>query len=109
MTTLELLASGIDKKQDLCYSFYRSMRSVYTLRQQQHESIDVYYRRFQSVVNTAEMLQAVVALHPGLIAIEPNDGRSDIKIEKCVIKKYKVMILLLYADPRTYSSIWSDL
>jgi len=90
------------------------MRSVYTLRQQHHESLDVYYRRFKSVINTAEMLKAVVALHPGLVEIEPtNDNKgvikTDAQIETTAINKYKAMILLLSADPKTYSSIWSDL
>ena len=49
------------------------------------------------------MLDAVIALHPGLVAAESHDGRTDEEVEKGVIEKYKAMILLLSANTKTYT------
>ena len=44
-----------------------AMRTIYALRQQVGETLESYYRRFQATVNTAEMLDALVADHPGIV------------------------------------------
>ena len=74
---LKILASGIDKKQDVCFSTFQSLRSLYSLRQQQNEALEVYLRSFQSIVNTDEMLDTAVILHPGVLESVSNVSISD--------------------------------
>ena len=106
---LKLLASGIDKKQDVCFSTFQSLRSLYSLRQQQNEPLEMYLRRFQSIVNTAEMLDAAVILHPGVLELVNDVSLSDAQNEKIAEERYKAMIYFLCADTKRYSQLWTDL
>ena len=106
---LKLLASGIDKKQDVCFSTFQSLRSLYSLRQQQNEPLEMYLRRFQSIVNTAEMLDAAVILHPGVLTSVHDDTLNDTQNEKIAEERYKAMIFFLCADTKRYSQLWTDL
>ena len=55
------------------------------------------------------MVGVIVSMHPGLIDHEIEDGRTEVQIKKDVDERYKAMMLLLSADVKTYSGIWSDL
>ena len=100
LQNLKLLASGIDKKQDMCLSTFHALRSVYSLRQQQNEYLEIYLRRFQSIINTAEMLDAAVTLHPGIVNSCVDSSFTDKQIEKASQEKYKAMIFFFVPTPR---------
>ena len=69
----------------------------------------MYLRRFQSIVNTAEMLDAAVILHPGVLASVNDDTLNDTQNEKIAEERYKAMIFFLCADTKRYSQLWTDL
>ena len=107
---MKLIAAGIDKKQDFALSTMLALRTLYALRQNAGETLESYYRRFQAAINTAEMMEAAVADHPGLIKSEtPSGTRTTEKIKKACSEKYKAVLFLMSADYKSYSRLWARL
>ena len=106
------MAAGIDKKQDFALSTMFAMRSLYALRQRQGEALETYYRRFQAAINTAEMLEATVADHVGIVNASKSTEETEDEEEEIVRackEKYKAILFLMSADHKLYSKLWARL
>ena len=76
------MAAGIDKKQDMCYIMFNTLKDIYTLSQQLGDILYTYYWRFQFTINIANMLHVMVSLHEGIINVEDANGRYYAQLKK---------------------------
>ena len=108
---VKLLASGIDRKEDIAYSMYAILKSCFLLRQQPVEALDSYLNRFSSIIDTDALVKSNIELHQGVIDVEKecNSGGRAAQQQKSAKETFKAMIFLMNANERTYKKSWTDL
>ena len=100
LNQLRLVTAGIDKKQDLACNIFKTVRTIYTLKQYQNESFEEYYQMFQSLLNTSQMLGANVSSHQGMLPMGHSCTKQNNESKKEVQNKYKSMVFLMSVDHR---------
>ncbi len=108
LASLKKAASGVSRTSNTYYSMHKCLKSFYSLRQGDRESVESYLQRFESVVQTLKMEKGNVAEHKGLIDHEVSLGNTT-NTREIVNEKFLAMSFLLGADPNRYKQLWTSL
>lgn len=108
LSALKLVAAGIDRSVSSFQAIVSSLTQFHTLRQQTHESTEVYRRRFESAWNATIMNKASLGNHPEFVkhSIEHDPTTST---PADVESKLAATYFINFADPMRFSGLWEDL
>mmetsp|Transcript_16608 Transcript_16608/g.23574 ORF Transcript_16608/g.23574 Transcript_16608/m.23574 type:complete len:167 (-) Transcript_16608:4033-4533(-) len=105
----------MSKKRNIAHNTLTVIWSVYTLKQQDQETVKQYYQRFKATVNTVDLMHANGFEHKCIVKdiqeANKKDGinKTDIEITTEAHKQYKAMIFLMNGNTRKYYEPWKKL
>ena len=98
-----MCTSGIDHTPNGYYSAVMSMRTILCLSQGRDEPTEMYYRRFEAAISTAELEKCNEITH-----IELNKDYAD-RDDEDGTKRLQEMCLIMSTESDQYSGIWKKL
>mmetsp|Transcript_1239 Transcript_1239/g.1758 ORF Transcript_1239/g.1758 Transcript_1239/m.1758 type:complete len:570 (-) Transcript_1239:3022-4731(-) len=113
LKTLRKITLGLSDKRSMVYNAFTAVRSLYTSRQQNNESLEEYHKKITATVNTVEFMKTSAFVHEYIVDTLKKENSykqlTNEKVEEKAKEKYKAMVLLMNANVTKYKSLWIKL
>jgi hypothetical protein len=107
LQTLQKVTAGVTNTSNSYYSLFHSLKDLYMIRQKEHESVDDYFRRFESAIELVTLSKGQVFWSEGLEGEERKGNPTN--SEEIVQQKFLAMAFVECADNNRFKGLWKEL